>query len=148
MSDDCKGCKDAHEKIEGLHGRVSTLETFKEWAEPILNDIKILRRDSSWMITIAGIFIAITSYVYVYQIYPSFAKQDKDKIEIIEKQNRDKTEIIKQQNKDKIEIIKEVQKIRIEMLEKLSTTETTIKKDITKASKMNYKGLKKIIENP
>lgn len=126
MGDNCEGCENAHRKIEKLEGRVSTLEDFKKWAKPILEDIKIIKNDSRWMIAIAIGFSLIVTYVYIYQIYPNFNKQ----------------------NEDKIEIIREVQKIRIEMLEKLSTTESNTKNNIIKASKTNYKSLKKIIEKP
>jgi len=49
-------------------------------------------------------------------------------------------------NEDKIEIIKEVQNVRIEMLQTLSTTQQNINENTKKASKLNYRGLKKIIE--
>jgi len=68
--------------------------------------------------------VRVSTLETIYQIFPNFEKQ----------------------NKDKIEIIKEVQKIRLEMVEELSTVEHSIKKNTTDASKMNYRGLKKVIE--
>jgi len=101
MSGDCEGCQSAHVKIGHLETRVESLETFKKWAKPILDDIKHLRNDARWMIFIATAFSAIVAWVYIYQVSPFFKQQSNDKIEII-----------KQQNKDKIEIIREINKIK------------------------------------
>ena len=144
MADNCEGCKEAHSEIDTLKSRVSVLESFKTWAEPIIKDIKALKLDLSTlksdnkrMMLVGGLFVAVVAYVYVYQIYPSFGKQSDSILKILEKQNADKIEIIREINTFKLEVFKEIAK-----------TEKDVKTHTTKASKINYRGIKKIIEKP
>lgn len=134
MSDKCDGCEDAHKKITHLEKRIGTLESFKKWAEPILNDIKLLRNDTRWMIIIALAFIGIVTWVYAYQIYPSFKQQNEDKLEIIK-------EIHKMEKVG----YKGRQKLRSELIKKFNQSTKTINQHSTSASKINYSGIAKVI---
>lgn len=145
MIENCEGCQSAHVKIGHLEIRVESLETFKKWAKPILNDIKLLRSDTRWMITIALAFSGIVIWVYIYQVFPFFKQQSKEKIEIIKQQTKDKIEIIREINKIKEDSFKGRIKIRDELMEKFNQSTKEINQHNTSASKMNYSGITKVI---
>lgn len=136
MSIECDGCKSAHTEILHLKRRVGTLESFKKWAEPILNDIKLLRNDTRWMIIIALAFIGTVAWIYAYQVYP----------------------LMKQQSIDKIDIIKEIhemekisyegrQELKLELVKKFNQSTETINKHSTDISKKSVSRLRSTLYN-
>jgi len=149
MGEKCEKCETTCAEIYHIKGRLTTLETFQKWAEPILNGIKLLRSDTKWMKIIALAFISIVTWVYIDQVLPILKQQSDDKIERIKQQSADKAEILKQQHADKIEIIREMykgqQELRKEIMGKLSQTTRTINQHSTKSSKLNYKGIAKVV---
>lgn len=145
MEEKCDGCVAAHQKIESQEIRITNLEKFRKWAEPILNDLKILRSDIRWMKYIASLFSIIVAWVYMSQVSPFFEKQSDDKIEIIKQQNKDKIEIIREINKIKEDSFKGRIKLRDELMEKFNQSTKAINRHNTSASKENYRGISKVI---
>jgi len=145
MPADCSGCKEAHEKISKHDARIAALEAFKKWATPILEDIKTIKNDSRWQIAIAIIFSAIVTYVYTTQIFPFFDKQNKDKLEIMTAIHKEKIETIKALQSIKTYDAQQLQALEEKINKKVLQVASDINKHSTEASKMNYKGIKKVI---
>lgn len=133
---ECEKCKEHTGHIEDLQTRVSALEKFVKWAKPILEDIILINNNLKWMKWVFAIFVLICAFVYTTQVLPFFQKQNNDKIEIIREINNAKLETLKDQQNFKEDILKKVD-VAIKKI-----TEETIK-----ASKINYKATKKVIEN-
>lgn len=132
----CKGCTDAHDKITHLEGRVETLEIFKKWAEPIISDIKSIKTDNKWMIAIAILFSALVTYVYHYQVYPFF-----------EKQQDANTKIIKMVADFKIETLNDRAIFKNKVFEMLQDNEKKINNHSTNMSKKSVKSLRSTLYN-
>lgn len=125
----CDGC-DHIKRIAYLEGRVeeqnkrlSVLESFVEWAEPIIRRIEDMQKDvtklttsQNYMSMIFGGFVVIVAYVYTVQI----------------------TKFMEEQPKDKIEIIREIHKLESSFDEKLKEQSADIDEKIIRASKINH----------
>lgn len=143
---ECEKCKEHTGYIEDLQTRVSALEKFVKWAKPILEDIILINNNLKWMKWAFSIFVLIVAFVYTVQVYPSFQKQNDDKIEIITEVKEAKIESLKKQQKFKEEIIKEQQKFKEDMKNIVKEAIKQINEETVKASKINYKATKKVIE--
>lgn len=125
MGEDCEKCDLAHTKIASLETRVKSLEDFETWAKPILENIIILVNDEKWKKWVAITLASVISYVYVYQIYPSFEKADKNQIETI----------------------KLIHEIKNDVIKELTTQAEYTNSHTTKASKTNYKAIRRSMKD-
>lgn len=92
----CDGC-DYIKRIVHLEERVaeqnkslSVLESFVEWAEPVIRKIEDMQKNIAevstsqrWMSVIFAGFVTIVAFVYVSQVVPSMEKQADGYVEII-----------------------------------------------------------------
>lgn len=134
----CDGC-DHIKRIAHLEGRVeeqnkrlSVLESFVEWAEPIIRRIEDMQKDvtklttsQNYMSMIFGGFVVIVAYVYTVQI----------------------TKFMEEQPKDKIEIIREIHKLESSFDEKLKEQSADIDEKIIIASKINHSATARKVES-
>ena len=132
----CKGCEDTHERITDLEARIKTLEVFRKWAEPILKSIQILVNDEKWKRWIITAFVGIVTYVYIYQIYPSFEKVNDARIEVIN--------IVKQVE---INSLKGMSEFKTDILEMLRNNEKKINDHSTDTSKKSVSSLRSTLYN-
>lgn len=133
---ECEKCKEHAVHIDNLRRRVTKLEEFVEWARPILENVKLIASNISWMKWVFSIFVLIVTFVYTVQVYPFFQKQNDDKIEII-----------REINNAKLETQRDQQKFKEDILAKFDKAIQEINKETIKASKINYKATKKVIED-
>lgn len=133
----CDGCdhikRIAHleGKVEEQNKRLSVLESFVEWAEPIIRRIEDMQKDvtklttsQNYMSMIFGGFVVIVAYVYTVQI----------------------TKFMEEQPKDKIEIIREIHKLESSFDEKLKEQSAYIDEKIIIASKINHSATVRKVE--
>ena len=133
----CDGC-DYIKRMVHIEGRVaeqnkrlSVLESFVEWAEPIIRRIEDMQKDvtklttsQNYMSMIFGGFVVIVAYVYTVQI----------------------TKFMEEQPKDKIEIIREIHKLESSFDEKLKEQSAYIDEKIIIASKINHSATVRKVE--
>jgi len=75
--------------------RISLLEEFKKWAKPIIEAIDTMNTSMKWMITIASLFAAICTFVYMFDIKPLQKQQYENQIQILQKINDVKIDLLK-----------------------------------------------------
>ena len=133
----CDGCDyikrivHIEERVSEQNKRLSELESFVEWAEPIIRRIEDMQKDvtklttsQNYMSMIFGGFVVIVAYVYTVQI----------------------TKFMEEQPKDKIEIIREIHKLESSFDEKLKEQSAYIDEKIIIASKINHSATVRKVE--
>lgn len=92
--------------------RIGILESFVEWAEPVIRKIENMQKDLAevstsqrWMSVIFGGFVTIVAFVYVAQIQPSLEKQAEGDVEIIKEIHKGQLEVQKQLEAINIQIV-------------------------------------------
>lgn len=133
----CDGCDyikrmvHIEERVAEQNKRLSVLESFVEWAEPIIRRIEDMQKDvtklttsQNYMSMIFGGFVVIVAYVYTVQI----------------------TKFMEEQPKDKIEIIREIHKLESSFDEKLKEQSAYIDEKIIIASKINHSATVRKVE--
>ena len=133
----CDGCDyikrivHLEERVAEQNKRLSVLESFVEWAEPIIRRIEDMQKDvtklttsQNYMSMIFGGFVVIVAYVYTVQI----------------------TKFMEEQPKDKIEIIREIHKLESSFDEKLKEQSADIDEKIIIASKINHSATVRKVE--
>lgn len=120
------------ERVAEQNKRLSVLESFVEWAEPIIRRIEDMQKDvtklttsQNYMSMIFGGFVVIVAYVYTVQI----------------------TKFMEEQPKDKIEIIREIHKLESSFDEKLKEQSADIDEKIIRASKINHSATVRNVES-
>lgn len=134
----CDGCDyikrivHIEERVAEQNKRLSVLESFVEWAEPIIRRIEDMQKDvtklttsQNYMSMIFGGFVVIVAYVYTVQI----------------------TKFMEEQPKDKIEIIREIHKLESSFDEKLKEQSAYIDDKIIMASKINHSATVRKVDN-
>ena len=134
----CDGCDyikrivHIEERVAEQNKRLSVLESFVEWAEPIIRRIEDMQKDvtklttsQNYMSMIFGGFVVIVAYVYTVQI----------------------TKFMEEQPKDKIEIIREIHKLESSFDEKLKEQSAYIDEKIIRASKSNHSATIRKVDN-
>ena len=134
----CDGCDyikrmvHIEERVAEQNKRLSVLESFVEWAEPIIRRIEDMQKDvtklttsQNYMSMIFGGFVVIVAYVYTVQI----------------------TKFMEEQPKDKIEIIREIHKLESSFDEKLKEQSAYIDEKIIVASKINHSATVRKVDN-
>lgn len=92
----CDGCDyikrivHLEERVAEQNKRLSVLESFVEWAEPVIRKIEDMQKNIAevstsqrWMSVIFAGFVTIVAFVYVSQVVPSMEKQADGYVEII-----------------------------------------------------------------
>ena len=114
----CNECE-CNVKLQRLEGeiqehkrRIGILESFVEWAEPVIRKIENMQKDLAevstsqrWMSVIFGAFVTIVAFVYVAQIQPSLEKQAEGDVEIIKEFHKGQLEVQKQLEAINIQIV-------------------------------------------
>ena len=114
----CKECE-CNIKLQRLEGevqehkrRIGILESFAEWAEPVIRKIENMQKDLAeastsqrWMSVIFGGFVTIVAFVYVAQIQPSLDKQAEGDVEIIREIHRGQLDTQKRIDELRLQII-------------------------------------------
>lgn len=134
----CDGCDyikrmvHIEERVAEQSKRLSVLESFVEWAEPIIRRIEDMQKDvtklttsQNYMSMIFGWFVVIVAYVYTVQI----------------------NKFMEEQPKDKIEIIREIHKLESSFDEKLKEQSAYIDEKIIIASKINHSATIRKVDN-
>ena len=114
----CDGCEyikrivNLEGKVEEQNKRLSVLESFVEWAEPIIRKIEDMQKNIAevstsqrWMSVIFAGFVAIVSFVYVSQVMPSMEKQADGDVEIIKEIHRGQLDTQKRIDELRIQMI-------------------------------------------
>ena len=90
-------------EIQEHKRRIGILESFVEWAEPVIRKIENMQKDLAevstsqrWMSVIFGGFVTIVAFVYVAQIQPSLDKQAEGDVAIIKEIHKVQLEVQKQ----------------------------------------------------
>ena len=90
-------------EIQEHKRRIGILESFVEWAEPVIRKIENMQKDIAevstsqrWMSVIFGGFVTIVAFVYVAQIQPSLDKQAEGDVAIIKEIHKVQLEVQKQ----------------------------------------------------
>lgn len=134
----CDGCDyikrmvHIEERVAEQSKRLSVLESFVEWAEPIIRRIEDMQKDvtklttsQNYMSMIFGWFVVIVAYVYTVQI----------------------NKFMEEQPKDKIEIIREIHKLESSFDEKLKEQSAYIDEKIIGSSKINHSATVRKVDN-
>ena len=134
----CDGCDyikrmvHIEERVAEQNKRLSVLESFVEWAEPIIRRIEDMQKDvtklttsQNYMSMIFGGFVVIVAYVYTVQI----------------------TKFMEEQPKDKIEIIREIHNLESSFDEKLKEQSAYVDEKIIRASKINHSATVRKVDN-
>ena len=114
----CDGCEYI-KRIGNLEGRLDeqnkrliVLESFVEWAEPVIRKIEDMQKNIAevstsqrWMSVIFAGFVAIVSFVYVSQVMPSMEKQADGDVEIIKEIHRGQLDTQKRIDELRIQMI-------------------------------------------
>jgi uncharacterized coiled-coil protein SlyX len=92
----CDGCDyikrivHLEERVAEQNKRLSVLESFVEWAEPVIRKIEDMQKNIAevstsqrWMSVIFAGFVTIVAFVYASQVVPSMEKQADGDVEII-----------------------------------------------------------------
>ena len=114
----CDGCEyikrlvNLEGKVEEQNKRLSVLETFVEWAEPIIRKIEDMQKNIAevstsqrWMSVIFAGFVTIVEFVYVSQVLPSMEKQADGNVEIIKEIHRGQLDTQKRIDELRLQII-------------------------------------------
>lgn len=114
----CDGCDcikrivNIEERVAEQSKRLSVLESFVEWAEPIIRKIEDMQKNIAevstsqrWMSVIFAGFVTIVAFVYVSQVLPSMEKQADGDIEIIREIHRGQLDTQKRIDELRLQII-------------------------------------------
>ena len=114
----CDGCEyikrlvNLEGKVEEQNKRLSVLESFVEWAEPIIRKIEDMQKNLAevstsqrWMSVIFAGFVTIVAFVYVSQVLPSMEKQADGDVEIIREIHRGQLDTQKRIDDLRLQII-------------------------------------------
>ena len=114
----CDGCEyikriiNLEGKVEEQNKRLSVLESFVEWAEPIIRKIEDMQKNIAevstsqrWMSVIFAGFVTIVAFVYVSQVMPSMEKQADGDVEIIREIHRGQLDTQKRIDELRLQII-------------------------------------------
>lgn len=114
----CDGCEyikrivNLEDKIAEQNKRLSVLESFVEWAEPIIKKIEDMQKNiaevstsQKWMGVIFAGFVTIVAFVYVSQVIPSMEKQANGNVEIIREIHRGQLDTQKRIDELKLQVI-------------------------------------------
>ena len=112
---ECECCR----KIQRLEGevqehkrRIGILESFVEWAEPVIRKIEDMQKNIAevstsqrWMSVIFAAFVTIVAFVYVSQVVPSMEKQADGDVEIIREIHRGQLDTQKRIDELRLQVI-------------------------------------------
>lgn len=114
----CDGCDyikrivHLEERVAEQNKRLSVLESFVEWAEPVIRKIENMQKNIAevstsqrWMSVIFAGFVTIVAFVYVSQVVPSMEKQADGDVEIIREIHRGQLDTQKRIDELKLQII-------------------------------------------
>ena len=114
----CDGCEyikriiNLEGKVEEQNKRLSVLESFVEWAEPVIRKIEDMQKNIAevstsqrWMSVIFAGFVTIVAFVYVSQVMPSMEKQADGDVEIIKEIHRGQLDTQKRIDELRLQII-------------------------------------------
>ena len=114
----CDGCDylkrivNLEDKLNAQNKRLSVLESFVEWAEPIIRKIEDMQENITevttsqrWMSVIFAGFVTIVAFVYVSQVLPSMEKQADGDVEIIKEIHRGQLDTQKRIDELRIQMI-------------------------------------------
>lgn len=114
----CNGCDyikrivHLEERVAEQSKRLSILESFVEWAEPVIRKIEDMQKSIAeastsqrWMSVIFAAFVTIVAFVYVAQIQPSLEKQAEGDVEIIKEIHRGQLDTQKRIDELKLQVI-------------------------------------------
>ena len=100
------------ERVAEQNKRLSVLESFVEWAEPVIRKIEDMQKDIAevstsqrWMGVIFAGFVTAVAFVYASQIVPSMEKQIDGDVEIIREINRGQLDTQKRIDELRLQII-------------------------------------------
>ena len=114
----CDGCDyikrivHLEEREAEQNKRLSVLESFVEWAEPVIRKIEDMQKNIAevstsqrWMSVIFAGFVTIVAFVYVSQVVPSMEKQVDGDVEIIREKHRGQLDTQKRIDELRLQII-------------------------------------------
>lgn len=114
----CDGCDyikrivHLEERVAEQNKRLSVLESFVEWAEPVIRKIEDMQKNIAevstsqrWMSVIFAGFVTIVAFVYVSQVVPSMEKQVDGDVEIIREIHMGQLDTQKRIDELKLQII-------------------------------------------
>lgn len=114
----CDGCEyikrlvNLEDKVDKYNKRLSVLESFVEWAEPVMRKIEDMQENITevttsqrWMSVIFAGFVTIVGFVYVSQVIPSMEKQADGDVEIIKEIHRGQLDTQKRIDELRLQII-------------------------------------------
>lgn len=114
----CDGCEyikrivNLESKVAEQNKRLSVLESFVEWAEPIIRKIEDMQKNiaevstsQKWMSVIFAGFVTIVAFVYVSQVVPSMEKQANGDVEIIKEIHRGQLDTQKRIEELRLQVI-------------------------------------------
>ena len=114
----CDGCDyikrivHLEERVAEQSKRLSVLESFVEWAEPVIRKIEDMQKNIAevstsqrWMSVIFTAFVTIVAFVYVSQVVPSMEKRAEDDVEIIREIHRGQLDTQKRIDELRLQII-------------------------------------------
>ena len=100
------------ERVAEQNKRLSVLESFVEWAEPVIRKIEDMQKNIAevstsqrWMSVIFAAFVTIVAFVYVSQVVPSMEKQAEGDVEIIREIHRGQLDTQKRIDELKLQVI-------------------------------------------
>lgn len=101
----CEDCK-MLARVRELERKQENTDKFIGWAKPILDAVDTIHVNIRWMTIVAILFAGICSFVYVDEIKPFIKQYQQDKTHAEEKRHKEQVEVIKQIESLKMEIIK------------------------------------------
>lgn len=114
----CDGCDyikrivHLEERVAEQSKRLSVLESFVEWAEPVIRKIEDMQKNIAevstsqrWMSVIFAAFVTIVAFVYASQVIPSMEKQAAGDVEIIREIHRGQLDTQKRMDELRLQII-------------------------------------------
>jgi uncharacterized coiled-coil protein SlyX len=114
----CDGCDyikrivHLEERVAEQNKRLSVLESFVEWAEPVIRKIEDMQKNIAevstsqrWMSVIFAGFVTIVAFVYASQVVPSMEKQADGDVEIIREIHKGQLDTQKRIDELKLQII-------------------------------------------